>query len=254
MGKRIPLEVRLWAKVNKNGPVPDYAPHLGPCWLWTAHRSSHGYGRVGVDGKGRQAHRVVYELLVGPIPDGMQLDHLCRVRHCVNPAHVEPVTPRENYRRGFSAFGVNARKTECPQGHPYDEANTYFTPGGGRKCRACMVEDQRELRRSRGAGIPSAERTHCPQGHPYDEANTVYEGTQRRCRECRREQMRNADKKRTGRRRKPGAVTNAIKTHCPQGHLYDEVNTKYAPDGSRKCRTCLRERDRARSGRKRKAA
>ncbi len=85
----------------------------------------------------RGAHRVAYELSVADIPDGLELDHLCRVRHCVNPSHLEPVTPHENWARGQAISILNAQKTHCPQGHAYDEANTYISGRGIRGCRAC---------------------------------------------------------------------------------------------------------------------
>lgn len=120
---------RFWAKVE-----------IGPgCWLWTAAgaRSGNGYGRFHRDGRLLLAHRVAYEWLVGSIPDGLELDHLCRVRACVNPGHLEPVTLRENILRGESPSARNAVKSECPQGHPYDEANTYVDRTGRRHCRTC---------------------------------------------------------------------------------------------------------------------
>lgn len=101
------------------------------CWLWTGAITPGGYGQFGIAGRNLCAHRVVYELLAGPIPDGLQLDHLCRVPHCVNPEHLEPVTASENMRRAKSLI------THCPRGHAYDEANTYITPRGARDCRTC---------------------------------------------------------------------------------------------------------------------
>lgn len=91
--KPVPFEKRLWAKVNKRGP--------GGCWLWTATVNHAGYGRFCIGGRGNTglAHRVVYEFLVGPVPEGLQLDHSCNVRRCVNPKHLEPVTAAENWRR-----------------------------------------------------------------------------------------------------------------------------------------------------------
>ncbi len=132
-----PLSVRFWAKVNKNGPIPEYAPHLGPCWLWTA--STHaGYGCIGDENnKVVSAHRVAYELLVGSIPEGLHLDHLCRVPLCVNPSHLEPVTPRENLMRGVSFSADNAKKTHCVNGHEFTPENTRPRLQGGRACRAC---------------------------------------------------------------------------------------------------------------------
>lgn len=101
------------------------------CWEWTGVLSHNGYGLVTVERRMRQVHRFVYELLSGPIPEGLQLDHLCRVRHCCNPEHLEPVTGAENIRRGVEA------RTHCKQGHLYDEANTYMRNDGARRCRKC---------------------------------------------------------------------------------------------------------------------
>ncbi|KOG21765.1 hypothetical protein ADK36_12325 [Streptomyces viridochromogenes] len=110
----------------------------GDCWLWTAKPNGEGYANVRIDGVHYRAHRLAYELLVGPIPDGLVLDHLCRVRHCLNPAHLEPVTIAENIRRGRAVLPpYSSRKTHCPQGHVYDEVNTYVTPQGKRDCRTC---------------------------------------------------------------------------------------------------------------------
>lgn len=122
-----PPEVRFWAKVDKNGP--------GGCWLWTGALAS-GYGVLGIDGRNVFAHRFAYELLIGPIPEGLTLDHLCRIRRCCNPSHLEIVTRGENVLRGEGPTARHARKTHCKRGHPFDEANTYRTPKG-RHCRAC---------------------------------------------------------------------------------------------------------------------
>lgn len=103
------------------------------CWLWTASLNFKGYGVAcpGPAGRKAMAHRYAYETLVGPIPDGLQLDHLCRVRNCVNPAHLEPVTASENQRR------AKALITKCPHGHAYTPENTYITPNGRRNCLTC---------------------------------------------------------------------------------------------------------------------
>ena len=107
------------------------------CWLWTGSTQRKGYGRC----SRWLAHRLVYVLLRGPIPDGLQVDHLCRVRNCVNPDHMELVSSRENTFRGISPAARNARKTTCPEGHPYDAVW-----GPNRRCRACGREAQRRHR------------------------------------------------------------------------------------------------------------
>lgn len=117
-----PMPERFWTKVAKAAP--------NDCWLWTARQNGKGYGMFG----NACAHRVSYELIIGPIPLGLQIDHLCRVRACVNPAHLEPVTPAENTRRALALI------THCPQGHAYNVANTYWrTNTAGRKCRVCRA-------------------------------------------------------------------------------------------------------------------
>ena len=131
---------RFFAKVDFNGPVPEYRPELGPCWLWTAATSNHS--KTGCGGYGRfddgYAHRWVYEFCVDPIPDGLEIDHLCRVHYCQNPGHLEAVTRRENQLRGRTLTARNVAMTHCIHGHPFDEANTYIRPdGGNRQCRGC---------------------------------------------------------------------------------------------------------------------
>lgn len=113
------------------------------CWLWTASTDTNGYGHISVGRKLRQAHRLSYEWSYGPIPDGHELDHTCRVRRCVNPDHLEPVIHRENVFRGEGIAVAHAAKTHCIHGHPFDEANTYYRHRPGsveRVCRACRNE------------------------------------------------------------------------------------------------------------------
>lgn len=115
-------------------------PNSG-CWLWTASLDRKGYGQFRFpDGRTGRAHRYAYESFVGPIPTGLEIDHLCRVRSCVNPTHLEPVTHLENIRRGKTGINLaaaNLAKTHCPQGHPYSGTNLYVRPNGYRKCREC---------------------------------------------------------------------------------------------------------------------
>lgn len=113
-------------------------PNTG-CWLWMMSTRPDGYGEfyTGVVKLTRLAHRVAYMMFVGPVPEGLDLDHLCRVRSCVNPAHLEPVTRRTNLLRGRGVTARNAAVTTCPAGHVYDEVNTYRYPKGSRYCRTC---------------------------------------------------------------------------------------------------------------------
>ena len=124
MTKSVPIEERFWSKVDKNGP--------NGCWEWTAAKSK-GYGHVRCDGRWQAAYRVAYELLVGPIPEGLHVDHLCRNPACVNPSHLEPVTLAENTRRGFSPPALAARQELCVNGHPFDRVDRR----GQRVCSVC---------------------------------------------------------------------------------------------------------------------
>ncbi len=152
-----PAIERFWERVDRNGPVPEYAPHLGRCWLWTGALNVPvplGYGQFSADRRSRRAHRWSYEHFVGPIPEGLEIDHLCRVRHCVNPSHLEPVTRSENMQRaplrGRQRHALT--HTHCPYGHPYDEANTMRMPRrSGRRCRACYLADGARYRARRKA-------------------------------------------------------------------------------------------------------
>ncbi len=115
-------------------------PETG-CWEWTGAINSQGYGTFSDKEHGKRhvyAHRFSYEYVFGPIPEGLTLDHLCRVRRCINPFHVEPVTIRENNLRGESPIAQRARADHCPRGHPYDTSNTYYRPDGqGKQCLTC---------------------------------------------------------------------------------------------------------------------
>lgn len=110
-----------------------------PCIPGPGYRSRTGYTQTTVNGRRMYAHRAVYEAEYGPIPPGLVIDHLCKVRDCVNPRHMEAVPQRINVHRGDSFSAVNRTKTECVSGHPYDEANTYWRPDGKRDCRTCRA-------------------------------------------------------------------------------------------------------------------
>lgn len=141
MPKPMPAIDRFMTKVEKTDT----------CWLWLACLNDAGYGRFGRGGRGEgmaQAHRWAYEYFVGPVPDTLVIDHLCRNRRCVNPEHLEPVTRGENVMRGTGLPVDNAAKTHCPAGHAYDKDNTYLAPAdGARQCRICRRSHGRLRRR-----------------------------------------------------------------------------------------------------------
>ena len=128
---RIPENV--WGKIRVDAE--------SGCWLWDGGVNTCGYASGGWEGRTRQMHRVLYLVLVGPIPAGLECDHLCRVRRCVNPAHIEIVTQRENFLRSNAPAAVNARKTHCKRGHPLSGENLSLFEQDGkikRRCVACM--------------------------------------------------------------------------------------------------------------------
>lgn len=129
------LPERFWAKVKRTAR----------CWLWVGGKNLQGYGRAWLDGRLQSAHRVTLSLL-GPIPAGLHVDHLCRVPACVNPAHLEAVTQSENARRGLG--GIKRKRTVCPHGHQFTPANTYVCPKGYAYCIACRTRRQRAWQES----------------------------------------------------------------------------------------------------------
>jgi len=137
---------KFWKRVDKRSP--------DECWLWLGPLNEDGYGeRFYVNGKRFQVHVYSYTISVGPVPPGLQLDHLCRVRHCVNPKHLEPVTCKVNILRGVSNAALNAKKTHCPKGHPYNSVNTYLRRGL-RACRECARQRNREFSKARNKAVP----------------------------------------------------------------------------------------------------
>ena len=138
---------RFWAKV-----IIDCACD---CWVWVGARTEGGYGQFRVGGRRGQvklAHRLAWETWRGPIPPELQIDHLCRVRACVNPAHMEPVSQRVNILRGTGYTARSARRTECPNGHPHSEETNGFTGRGKRYCKTCNRDRARAWRAAHPVG------------------------------------------------------------------------------------------------------
>lgn len=152
---------RFWSQVDKKP---------GGCWEWTGRTHAQGYGVFYFAKRLVSAHRVSYELVVGPIPKGLELDHVCHTndlqcnagnqcphRRCVNPAHLEPITHLENCRRGRASGRLNpsafaASHSHCKHGHEYTEENTYFNSNGSRSCRTCNREAARRYQAKKKAG------------------------------------------------------------------------------------------------------
>jgi hypothetical protein len=143
------LPERFWNKVRID--------HATGCWNWTANKTRNGYGLTQWNKLRYLAHRAAYECLVGKITEET-IDHLCRNRACVNPDHMEPVSGRINTLRGVGASAMNARKTTCPQGHPYSGDNLIINKTeGDRKCRICQRKYRRESERKARAFLAPKE-------------------------------------------------------------------------------------------------
>jgi len=123
---------------------PPYAVRTDGCWQWVRRFNDGGYGIIVIGGRRNRAHRVFYEAAKGPVPSGLVLDHLCRNRGCVNPDHLEPVTNRVNILRGEAPSAKRARQTHCHRGHEFTTENTYDPGRGGRACRQCHRDYERE--------------------------------------------------------------------------------------------------------------
>ena len=131
----VPAPIRFWTKVE----------FTDTCWLWTGCTDRYGYGQFGTHREVGSAHRWAYEFCVGPIPDGLQIDHLCRTRPCQKPDHMELVTSRVNTLRGEGITAQKARQTHCLRGHEFSAENTYITKAGSRGCRACVLIRRKRL-------------------------------------------------------------------------------------------------------------
>ncbi|MFI6681910.1 HNH endonuclease signature motif containing protein [Kribbella sp. NPDC050470] len=166
------------------------------CWLWLDAVDTSGYGILRFRGAYWKAHRLSYSVHVGPIPDGLVIDHLCRVRRCVNPEHMVTVTSRENTRRGLS--GV--LRTHCKRGHEVTPENSYVRKDGSIFCRPCALESARRHYRKHHPEQPA--KTHCPQGHEKTPENTRPYGD---CRVCNRIRAREAYREKARKRRESAA-------------------------------------------------
>jgi HNH endonuclease len=178
------LPPRFWSKV-----IPE--PNTG-CWLWLGGRNNQdGYGSYGVSARRSQvAHKACYEILIGPVPGGLELDHRCRVRCCVNPDHLEPVTHRVNVMRGAGMAARNAAAINCPVGHPYDDGSR-TARNGWRVCKICETlrararsDARKEARRILRIAVGDV----CRRGHPFTPDTTIINVrggiSSRECRVC----------------------------------------------------------------------
>jgi hypothetical protein len=157
------------------------------CWIFQGAKDRAGYGRFYMGlGQTRRTHRLTYELWVGPIPEGLELDHLCNTPACCRPSHLEPVTGLENRQRGTK------RRKRCGRGHYYSKRNTYITPQGVRMCRECRrIHGRINDAKRRPSHLPKRiSPNHCFRGHLLTEENTYRIDGERRCRKCSADRQR----------------------------------------------------------------
>lgn len=137
---------RFWSKVQRE---------QGGCWIWIGAKNANGYGRFWYDRRVMVAHRVAYLMLVGQVPEGKDLDHLCRIRACVNPEHLEPVSRDTNLKRGIG----HGSESHCPSGHSYSGYNL-IRQGSSRRCRICRNNQHREYMRAKRVKARACEVLH----------------------------------------------------------------------------------------------
>jgi hypothetical protein len=235
---------RFWAKVDGGGPISLERPELGPCWLWTLPGGVGGYGAFYLNGRMQTAHRAAYQLEVGAIPTGLVVDHLCRVRNCVRPSHLEAVTVKENNRRARvweTGAAIQRAKTHCPHGHPYSGDNLRICKDGKRACRACGRRSSSEHKARKRAENPpkpkpKPRKEFCKNGHSFAE---VGRNKGNACKECARQALR-----RSRERAKAVLPPKEPDTHCRHGHEWTEENTYVSPKGLKACRACHRDKSR----------
>lgn len=158
---RIPVNLKLLTRFFSKVKIdPSVTWNGTPCWLWTCNPDKDGYGRFWIHDQSRAAHNISHGMFIERIPPNLVTDHLCRVRHCVNPVHLESVTNGENVLRGDTFPRANAEKTHCVRGHEFTKENTHLYKGI-RVCRTCkQILNQKFLK---GGRVKS----HCRKGHPY---------------------------------------------------------------------------------------
>ena len=140
----------FFSRINFIGPVSEHRPDLGPCWIWDWTRTKNGYGIFYSGYLSSYPHRLMYRIFHGsiPAPWEKEIDHLCRVRACCNPNHLEAVTKKVNVSRSNSPWGINSRKTQCVHGHELSPENTKRDKHGWRRCRECLRTAKREAYRA----------------------------------------------------------------------------------------------------------
>ncbi len=144
-GKSIPIEIRFWKKVNKNGPIPDCQPSLGRCWIWTAALFKSGYGAIRYNGQTTCAHVISLVLHNRTIPKKHDVHHLCHTKRCVNPSHIKPLTRKKHAREHPKKL-----KSFCKRGHPRVPGNLYYYSSGS-ACRICCLISAKKQRANRSA-------------------------------------------------------------------------------------------------------